>query len=60
MDVKRPVYEIDKPLLLSNKISTGDSVIAWGSDFSLGLSRLVWIPAGGNGPSIVLSENDGR
>ena len=43
-----------------SKISAGDTVIAWGSNFTLGLNRLVWVPASGNGPSVVLSENDGR
>jgi ribonuclease Z len=43
-----------------NKISGGDTVIAWGSGFSLGGNRLVWTPASGSSQGVVLSESDGR
>jgi hypothetical protein len=42
------------------KISAGDTVIAWGSGFSIGGNALVWTPVSGGGPSVVLSDSDGR
>ena len=42
-----------------NKISAGDTVIAWGSGFTVGGNRLIFTPASGSGQSVVLGETDG-
>ena len=43
-----------------SSISAGGTVIVWGSNFTNGGNQLFWTRAGTNGPSIVLSENDGQ
>jgi ribonuclease Z len=42
-----------------NKVSAGDTVIVWGSNFTIGLDRLVFVPASGSRPSVVLGDGDG-
>ena len=42
-----------------SKISAGDTVIVWGSDFTLGLNQLYWVPASGNSASVILSDGNG-
>lgn len=41
-----------------SKISSGDTVILWGSNFSIGGNYMSWTRSGGN-ESVVLSESDG-
>jgi ribonuclease Z len=40
-------------------ISAGGTVIAWGTNFTLGTNQLIWTRAGTAGPSFVLNDSDG-
>jgi hypothetical protein len=42
-----------------SRISVGDTVIAWGSGFTVAGNRLIFTPASGSGQSVVLGETDG-
>jgi ribonuclease Z len=41
------------------KITTGDTLVLWGSDFSVGGNTVFLTPVSGSGSSVVLNEGDG-
>jgi uncharacterized protein (TIGR03437 family) len=41
------------------KITTGDTLVLWGSDFSVGGNTVFLTPASGSGSSVILNESDG-